>query len=134
VTGSTSNIGRAIAIAFAAEGALAVITGRDENRGTAVVDAVRRSGGQAEFVAARLDGSAAVSRDLAERATAALGGHIDILLNNAGIFPGGATADTSEASFDEVYGVNVKAAFFLTAAIAGGVHDGWHARGTSWIA
>jgi NAD(P)-dependent dehydrogenase (short-subunit alcohol dehydrogenase family) len=118
VTGSTSNIGKAIATALAAEGARVVVTGRDEDRGTAVVDAIRRAGGQAELVAAALDGSAAASQDLAERATAALGGRIDILVNNAGIFPGGATAATSEASFDEVYGLNVKAPFFLTAAIA----------------
>jgi NAD(P)-dependent dehydrogenase (short-subunit alcohol dehydrogenase family) len=47
-----------------------------------------------------------------------LGGHIDVLVNNAGIFPRTTTATTDEATFDEVYGVNVKAPYFLTAAIA----------------
>ena len=47
-----------------------------------------------------------------------LGGRIDILVNNAGIFPRSTTATTDEATFDEVYAVNVKAPYFLTAAIA----------------
>ena len=39
VTGSTSNIGRAIAVAYAAEGAHVVVSGRDDDRGAAVVAA-----------------------------------------------------------------------------------------------
>jgi NAD(P)-dependent dehydrogenase (short-subunit alcohol dehydrogenase family) len=118
VTGATSNIGRAIAMAFAAEGAHVVVSGRSTGRGAEVVDRIRSAGGRAEFIAADLDGSAKASKDLATEATRALGGRIDILVNNAGIFPGSSTADTSEATFDEVYAVNVKAPFFLTAAVA----------------
>jgi NAD(P)-dependent dehydrogenase (short-subunit alcohol dehydrogenase family) len=118
VTGATSNIGRAIATAFAAEGAHVVVSGRSLQRGAEVVDEIRGAGGRAEFLAATLDGSARASRDLAEGATRALGGRLDVLVNSAGIFPGPATAATSEATFDEVYAVNVKAPFFLTAAIA----------------
>jgi NAD(P)-dependent dehydrogenase (short-subunit alcohol dehydrogenase family) len=68
--------------------------------------------------ASSLDGSAKASRDLAAEARRVLGGRIDILVNNAGIFPRSTTATTDEATFDEVYGVNVKAPYFLTAAIA----------------
>ncbi|MFJ6988433.1 MULTISPECIES: SDR family NAD(P)-dependent oxidoreductase [unclassified Streptomyces] len=118
ITGSTSNIGRAIAEAFAAEGARVVVSGRSAERGTEVVAGIRAAGGRAEFVAADLDGSADASRDLAERARAALGGRIDILVNNAGIYPGATTVTTDEAMFDRVYAVNVKAPFFLTAAVA----------------
>jgi NAD(P)-dependent dehydrogenase (short-subunit alcohol dehydrogenase family) len=118
VTGATSNIGRAIAIRFAAEGAHVVVSGRDHERGAAVVDEIRAAGGRADFVAADLDGSAQASRDLAAEATRALGGRIDVLVNNAGIYPGATTAATDESTFDEVYAVNVKAPFFLTAAIA----------------
>jgi NAD(P)-dependent dehydrogenase (short-subunit alcohol dehydrogenase family) len=118
VTGATSNIGRAIATAFAAEGAHVLVTGRSEHRGSEVVGQIRTSGGRAEFIAAPLDGSAKASRDLAANATQTLGGHIDILVNNAGIFPGPSTPTTDEATFDQVYAVNVKAPFFLTAAIA----------------
>ncbi|MEU8751725.1 SDR family NAD(P)-dependent oxidoreductase [Streptomyces chartreusis] len=117
VTGSTSNIGQAIAEAFAAEGAHVVVSGRNERRGTQVVEGIRASGGRADFVAADLDGGAEASRDLAERARAVLGGRIDVLVNNAGVYPAPDTAGTDEETFDRVYGVNVKAPFFLTAAV-----------------
>ena len=118
VTGATSNIGRAIAIAFAAEGARVGVSGRSEERGAQVVKEITASGGRADFIAADLDGSADASRALAAAATRALGGRLDILVNNAGIYPGDTTAATAEATFDRVYAVNVKAPFFLTAAIA----------------
>jgi NAD(P)-dependent dehydrogenase (short-subunit alcohol dehydrogenase family) len=137
VTGATSNIGRAIAIAFAAEGAHVIVSGRNEERGTAVVDEIRAAGGQGDFVAAHLDGSPKASSALAAEATRLLGGRVDVLVNNAGIYPASATAYTDEATFDEVYAVNVKAPFFLTAAIAPAMAE--HGSGAiinlgSWIA
>jgi NAD(P)-dependent dehydrogenase (short-subunit alcohol dehydrogenase family) len=118
VTGSTSNIGRAIAEAFAAEGAHVIVSGRDRERAARVVEGIRAAGGRADFLVADLDGSAGASRDLAERARRSLGGRIDILVNNAGIYPGAVTTATDEETFDRVYAVNVKAPFFLTAAVA----------------
>ncbi|MEU8806897.1 SDR family oxidoreductase [Streptomyces violaceoruber] len=118
VTGATSNIGRAIAEAFAAEGAHVVVSGRSAERGREVVDGIRAAGGRADFVHADLDGSAAASRALAREATRVLGGRVDVLVNNAGIYPPGTTTDTDEETFDRVYAVNVKAPFFLTAALA----------------
>jgi NAD(P)-dependent dehydrogenase (short-subunit alcohol dehydrogenase family) len=123
VTGATSNIGRAIAIAFGAEGAHVVVSGRNADRGAEVVDRIRTAAGRADFVAAYLDGSPKASRDLAAEATRVLGGRIDILVNNAGIFPRSTTATTDEATFDEVYAVNVKAPYFLTGAIAPAMAD-----------
>ncbi|MRH92144.1 glucose 1-dehydrogenase [Nocardia sp. SYP-A9097] len=117
ITGSTSNIGRATALAFAAEGAHVIVSGRDRTRGEGVVTQIRQAGGQADFIAVDLDGSRTASHTLAAAATEQLGGHIDILVNNAGIFPGATTLTTDEEAFDRVYAVNVKAAFFLTQAI-----------------
>src|ERR1700727_1116314 len=117
VTGATSNIGRAIAIAFGGEGAHVVVGGRDRQRGSAVVEEALSAGGRADFVAASLDGTAQASSALAAEATRLLG-RIDVLVNSAGIFPGSTTAETNEATFDRVYAVNVKAPFFLTAAVA----------------
>jgi NAD(P)-dependent dehydrogenase (short-subunit alcohol dehydrogenase family) len=137
VTGSTSNIGRAIAVAFAAEGAHVIVSGRSEQRGAEVVEEIRSGGGRADFVAANLDGSAKASNDLAAEATRLLGGRIDVLVNNAGIFPGTTTAATDEATFDEVYAVNVKAPYFLTAAIAPAMADRGHGAIInlgSWVA
>jgi NAD(P)-dependent dehydrogenase (short-subunit alcohol dehydrogenase family) len=137
VTGATSNIGRAIAIAFAAQGAHVVVSGRSAPRGADVVGEIRSAGGRADFVRADLDGSVAASRDLAAAATRALGGRIDVLVNNAGIFPGTTTAATDEATFDQVYAVNVKAPFFLTAKVAPAMverGDGAIINLGSWIA
>jgi NAD(P)-dependent dehydrogenase (short-subunit alcohol dehydrogenase family) len=118
VTGATSNIGRAIAVAFAREGAHVVVSGRDAQRGAEVVEEIREQGGRADFVQIDLDGSPEASRALAAQANDLLGGRIDILVNNAGIFPPATTPTTDEATFDRVFAVNVKAPFFLTATIA----------------
>jgi NAD(P)-dependent dehydrogenase (short-subunit alcohol dehydrogenase family) len=117
VTGSTSNIGRAIATAMADQGAHVVVSGRDTARGEAAVVAIRDAGGRADFVAADLTGRRTASHELAARSADVLGGRIDVLVNNAGIFPGTPTLETDEETFDRVYGVNVKAAFFLTQAV-----------------
>jgi NAD(P)-dependent dehydrogenase (short-subunit alcohol dehydrogenase family) len=118
VTGSTSNIGRAIAEAFAAEGAHVIVSGRDTTRGEEVVAGIRAKGGRADFARADLDGSPQASRALAEQAEALLGDGIEILVNNAGIYPAGTTVTTDDETFDRVYAVNVKAPFFLTQEIA----------------
>lgn len=121
VTGSTSNIGRAIAMAFATEGAHVVISGRDDYRGQAIVAQIRDTGGLADYVRADLDGSSAASHALAAAATSRLGGHLDILVNNAGIFPPATTLTADDDMVDRVYAVNVKAPFFLTQAVAPGM-------------
>jgi NAD(P)-dependent dehydrogenase (short-subunit alcohol dehydrogenase family) len=118
ITGSTSNIGRSIAIALAANGAHVMVTGRDDERGAAVVAAIREAGGLADYLHADLDGTAEVSHELAATATELLGGRIDILVNNAGIFPAANTLTADPEMFDRVFAVNVKAPFFLTQAIA----------------
>jgi NAD(P)-dependent dehydrogenase (short-subunit alcohol dehydrogenase family) len=63
ITGSTSNIGRAAAVGFAAEGAHVIVSGRDDPRGAAVAAAIRAAGGLADYVHADLDGSAEASRE-----------------------------------------------------------------------
>ncbi|MGC4935106.1 SDR family NAD(P)-dependent oxidoreductase [Gordonia sp. DT30] len=118
ITGSTSNIGRAIAYRFAADGAYVLVSGRDERRGAEVVAQIRERGGSADFVRADLDGSPAASRALADDALALTGGRLDVLVNNAGIFPASTTLTADGATFDRVYGVNVKAPFFLVQALA----------------
>jgi NAD(P)-dependent dehydrogenase (short-subunit alcohol dehydrogenase family) len=116
VTGGTSGIGRAIAEAFAREGAQVAITGRDEPRGRAVVAAIATGGGKVTFIKADLTSLSEVQR-LAQRASDALG-QVDILVNNAGIFTFSATEALDEATYDAMMVTNVKAPFFLTAALA----------------
>jgi NAD(P)-dependent dehydrogenase (short-subunit alcohol dehydrogenase family) len=112
VTGGTSGIGRATAEALAAGGAGVLVSGRDERRGAEVVESIRQRGGEAEFVLADMTSVEQV-RELGRRAA-----DVDILVNNAGVFPRGPTHELEEAVLDEVFDVNVKAVFLLTAAIA----------------
>ena len=116
VTGSTSNIGRAIAMRFAAEGAKVVVTGRDAVRGDAIVARIRAAGGAATFLAHAIDGSVEGSRELAG-AAGAIYGPIGVLVNNAGIYPSGGTLAIDGETFDRIWRVNVKAPYFLTAAV-----------------
>jgi NAD(P)-dependent dehydrogenase (short-subunit alcohol dehydrogenase family) len=116
VTGSTSGIGRAIAVQLARQGAHVLVSGRDEGRGAAVVESITSSGGTAEFLAADLS-TADGAPDLARRALQT-GHDIDILINNAAIFPFGATPDLTSADLDAVYAVNVKAPYLLVGALA----------------
>jgi NAD(P)-dependent dehydrogenase (short-subunit alcohol dehydrogenase family) len=134
VTGATSNIGRAIAVAFAAEGAHVVVAGRDKERGDAVVAEIRAAGGRADFAAADLDGAEA-ARALATEATRLLG-RVDILVNNAGIIDSSATKDVTEETFDRLFAVNVKAPYFLVGALAPAMteHGGAIVNMGSWIA
>ncbi|MDR6169715.1 SDR family oxidoreductase [Curtobacterium sp. SORGH_AS_0776] len=128
VTGSTSGIGRATAERLAAEGMHVVVSGRNAERGDEVVGGIRAAGGTADFVRADLR-DAASAKELAEAALAIGDGRVDVLVNSAGIFPFGATADTTSEGFDEVYDVNVKAPYFLVAALAPGMAE----RGTGAI-
>lgn len=128
VTGSTSGIGRATAELLAARGVHVVVSGRNAERGAAVVDGIRAAGGTADFVAADLR-DAPSARALADEALRIGGGRVDVLINSAGIFPFGSTADTTAEGFDEVFDINVKAPYFLVAALAPGMAE----RGTGSI-
>lgn len=125
VTGGTSGIGRATAAKLAARGIHVIITGRDEDRGRAAVDAIVAHGGRADFVRADLRDERG-AKQVAEEATRLGDGHVDILVTSAGVFPFGPTAETTEESFDEVYAINVKAPYFLVAALAPAMADRGH--------
>ncbi|GAA4756668.1 SDR family oxidoreductase [Amnibacterium soli] len=122
VTGGTSGIGRAAAVMLAARGAHVVVSGRDSTRGEEVVTAIRTAGGSADFVRADL-ADADSARALAARATELGSGHVDVLVNSAGIFPFGPTAETTQGDFDQVFATNVAAPYFLVAALAPGMAE-----------
>jgi NAD(P)-dependent dehydrogenase (short-subunit alcohol dehydrogenase family) len=89
-----------------------VITGRDEERGRQIVQSLVAAGGRARFVRADLERFEDVQR-LAQEVE-----DVDVLVNNAGMFPFGATHDVDAATFDSAFALNVKAPFFLTGAFA----------------
>lgn len=122
VTGSTSGIGEAIARVLAASGARVLVTGRDAGRGAAVVDAVRRAGGDADFLALDLTAPPAELRASAARAVELLG-RVDVLVNNAGVYtvvPTGALADDA---LDAMLTTNIRAPHVLVAALAPAMAD-----------
>ncbi|MFT7839897.1 SDR family oxidoreductase [Saccharothrix sp. BKS2] len=115
VTGGTSGIGRETARLLAAGGTSVVVSGRDEARGAQVVASIRDSGGSARFVPADLADLESV-RALAEDA-----GEVDILINNAGIFPYAPTTAQVPEDFSRLFDLNVRAPFYLTAALVPGM-------------
>jgi NAD(P)-dependent dehydrogenase (short-subunit alcohol dehydrogenase family) len=119
VTGSTGGLGVAIASALAEAGAFVIVSGRDKARGDAVVADIRSAGGAADFVAADLVAGEQEVNRLADQATGAAGGRIDILVNNAAmLLMPTPTADLSEDLLRDAFAVNVFAPFLLTGALA----------------
>ena len=108
ITGGTHGIGRGIVIGCAAEGANVVFSGRDESAAREVVD---ETGGKACFHRADLTEADACFRLI--DAGAERFGHLDGLVNNAGIFPPGTLLNTPVETLDRVLSVNVRAAFLL---------------------
>ncbi len=117
VTGATSGIGKATALALGRLGAHVIVSGRDEARGEAVIETIHRAGGEARFIKADL-GDPGAAHELARRALELSGGQIDILVNNAGVSTFGPTADMADETFDAVYATNVKAPFILVSELA----------------
>ncbi len=117
ITGGTSGIGRATANKLAQLGVHVVVVGRNVDRGEKTIAEIRKAGGQADFIPSDLR-DASSARVVARKALEVTNGQVDILVNNAGVYPFGPTHEMTEASFDEVYSVNVKASYFLVAELA----------------
>jgi NAD(P)-dependent dehydrogenase (short-subunit alcohol dehydrogenase family) len=117
VTGGTSGIGRAVAGKLAQLGIHVLVVGRNGERGKKAVDEIQAAGGRADFISLDLR-DAASAREVAKRAVELGEGRVDILINNAGIFPFGPTHEMTEELFDRVYSINVKAPYFLVAELA----------------
>ncbi|WP_329623569.1 SDR family oxidoreductase [Streptomyces sp. NBC_01255] len=90
VTGAGSGLGRAIALAFAAEGAKVVVAGRSAEPLDATVSLIEAAGGTAAAVTADVSGAAS-TRELVRRTVELFGG-LDVAVNNAGVFRGGHSA------------------------------------------
>lgn len=118
VTGSTSGIGKAIALRFAAEGAAVVVTGRNRDRADAVVASITEAGGAAHFVLADV-GREQECADLVATAVQRLGG-LTVLVNNAVASTvdshDGPAADLTTRAWDDSIRVNLSAPMWLCRA------------------
>lgn len=115
VTGAGSGIGRAAALAFAAEGAKVVAADLNADGAWAVVKEIEQAGGTAVAVTGDLSEQVVVD-DVVATAVERFGG-VDVLVNNAGIMDRmSAPADVEDAEWDRVIRVNLTAPFLLTRA------------------
>jgi NAD(P)-dependent dehydrogenase (short-subunit alcohol dehydrogenase family) len=115
VTGAGSGIGRAAALALAADGALIMALDESDEGARETVRLIEAAGRRATSVAASITDRAAM-KALVRRCEQDYG-RIDILVNNASIGGGGAFEDISEDRYDRLFEVNVKGTFFVTQAV-----------------
>lgn len=114
VTGAALGIGREIALELAREGAsVAVVDISDARSG--VVKEIEALG--ANGLAIKCDVSQKPQVDAAVREVIDRFGRVDVLVNNAGIFPSKPFAEMTEADFDRVMDINVKGIFHFTKAV-----------------
>jgi NAD(P)-dependent dehydrogenase (short-subunit alcohol dehydrogenase family) len=108
VTGGSSGIGKATALAFAKGGANVVIAARGEQMGTQTVDEITAAGGKAIFVPTDVSKSADVERLVAR--TVEVFGRLDCAFNNAANPDGsiGMLTDLTEENFDKSVSINLK--------------------------
>ncbi|MGH8001420.1 MAG: SDR family NAD(P)-dependent oxidoreductase, partial [Brasilonema sp.] len=110
VTGGTSGIGRATAIAFGKEGAKVVLTGRREQEGQAVVEEIKQLGGEAIFFRADVSQEEDVKATILK--TISTYGKLDCAFNNAGIdLPATPLHEESVDNFDKQMAINLRGVF-----------------------
>ncbi|MEP7150072.1 MAG: SDR family oxidoreductase [Nitrospira sp.] len=114
VTGSSSGIGKAIALRFAEEGAIVVVAARRLAKCEETVAHIQAAGGTAFPLQTDIAVESQVEQLIAE--TVRRFQRIDILVNNAGIFGGGRLAETSTEAFDKVMSTNLRGTFLCCRA------------------
>jgi NAD(P)-dependent dehydrogenase (short-subunit alcohol dehydrogenase family) len=109
ITGAAAGIGEAIARLFAEKGAGVFLLDRDGERNQAVAASIRESGGWAQAFA----GDVRQASEIAPVVQAAIAqfGQIDILIDNAGIYPRQTFLEMTEQQWDEMQAINVKSMY-----------------------
>lgn len=122
VTGASRGIGKAIAFAYAAEGATVVIAARTEQEGGRLagtihktVEEIQSKGGKA--LAVKCDVSKEEEVEAMVKRVISECGHLDILVNNAGITVPGTMLDIQVRHWDLIMNVNLKGTFLCTRAV-----------------
>jgi NAD(P)-dependent dehydrogenase (short-subunit alcohol dehydrogenase family) len=105
ITGGTSGIGKATAIAFANAGAKVVLTGRREKEGKEVAAEITKPGGIAAFIQADVSKDADVKR--AVDFVLSTHGRLDVAFNNAGVEIVGALEQVTEEQYRRTFDINV---------------------------
>lgn len=114
VTGAGSGIGRAGAIAMAAEGATLMVTDMHADLAEATADAIRAAGGTAESAALDARDDAAIAETISR--TAARHGRLDIVHSHVGIQIPGKLEEVSAEQMDLAWALNVRSHFIIAQA------------------
>jgi NAD(P)-dependent dehydrogenase (short-subunit alcohol dehydrogenase family) len=111
VTGAGSGIGRGCALRLAAEGASVVLADLESRGGESSADQISHTGGVAHFHATDVR----IENDCQRVVAAAVRqfGGLDVLVNNAGIYPRSTLEQTTEEFWDRMLSINLKGPFFL---------------------
>lgn len=107
VTGATSGIGHAVAKMFAAEGAQVVATGRNAEKGQALVDEIRKAGGEAVFTACDLRKKESIEQ--LKKAALDAYGKVDVLFNCAGVLVHKPYLEQTDEDLQLVFETNFRA-------------------------
>lgn len=116
VTGGARGIGQAVALRLAEAGAFVVVADLSDEGAVDTADQIRARGGKA--LALHADTASVADAGRVVRTTLEAHGTVDILVNNAAIFPSAPALQTAEESWDQVLAVNLKGAFFFSQAAA----------------
>lgn len=114
ITGAGRGIGRAIALALAADGIACALTARTEAGLRETAERIRQAGGEATALVADL--ADAATPEMLVRETVARCGRLDILVNNAGILIVKPFAELTMDDYDRLMAVNLRAPFALAQA------------------
>jgi NAD(P)-dependent dehydrogenase (short-subunit alcohol dehydrogenase family) len=114
VTGGGSGIGQAIALTFARQSARVFVLELLPEKADDTLRLIEAEGGQAQALTCNVANAESVRGAMQQ--VADLAGHIDLLVNNAGISHIGTVESTSEADFDRVFAVNVRGVFLCMQA------------------
>lgn len=121
ITGAGRNIGKAMALLFAAEGAKVAVVEMHEGRGQAVVDQIVKSGHEAMLALCDVTKSSDVQA-MVKKVVGKFGG-IDILINNAALTDHANILDSKEEEFDKVIDVSLKGPYLVTQYVAAQMRD-----------
>jgi NAD(P)-dependent dehydrogenase (short-subunit alcohol dehydrogenase family) len=111
ITGGAAGMGRATALAFAAQGATVAILDIQNEAGAETERLIRESGGTAKFIQADVANAQQVDRAFDEVAEAV--GAYDILFNHAGTIIVKPLHESTEADYDRLMDINVRSAFLV---------------------
>jgi meso-butanediol dehydrogenase/(S,S)-butanediol dehydrogenase/diacetyl reductase len=114
ITGGTSGMGEATAVAFVNAGANVIISGRNEDRANTIIRRLSNAPGSIDFVQGDISQSEQCS-NIVEHSVKALGG-LDIVVNSAGIIYHATAEATTDAQWQETMNVNVNGVFYICRA------------------